>query len=448
MKITQNIRKKAENINPNWYFSVLAVFVFLEYVRPQDSYFGFLAPLKIPAITLILLAAIFFKNDKRYLKEEVGYKLFIAFWFLTSFSVVYAVNTNGPYQASMTLMWMGISFIFPLVIILNDIDKLLKFFNYWIFSQALVAVTTILNGGTGPGGIVSDENDVACALAMAVPYAFYMYFFSGMSARNKFLLLLAGVLFAAAVIISASRGGMLGLGASLMMITLMSKKPVGNSIKITLFILIFGGLILSLFPAAYIEDMANMTNTEDDTADDRLWSWSISWIMFLDNPIWGVGAGNYPWTNHLYAELSPMWYEGRHILAGRVAHSLYFTVLPELGILGVLIYLAILKVIYSRCKTIKKIVNQFPDDKNAVKIKLLTSAFQASLVSFMVSSMFISVLYYPFIYHLLGLVLVTYKLVVEKYSTALSEKSSKKQGNRDSLRNKNGRRHFLSGKAE
>ena len=441
MKITQNIRKKAENINPNWYFTVLAAFVFLEYVRPQDSYLPFLAPLKIPAITIILLASIFFKNDKSYLKKEVGYKLFIAFWFLTSFSIVYAVNTNGPYQASMQLMWVGISFMFPLVVILNDIDKLLKFFNYWVFSLALVAITTILSGGTGPGGIVGDENDVACALAMAIPYAFYMYFFPGTSSRNKILFLLAGVLFAVGVAVSASRGGMLGLGASLVMITLMSKKPFGNSIKIALFIVIFGGLIISFFPAAYIDDMANMTNTEDNTADDRLWSWSIAWIMFLDNPIWGVGAQNYNWVNHLYAEQSWMWYEGRHILAGRAAHSLYFSVLPELGLIGVFLYFAMLKVIYNRCKSMKKILSQFPEDINAVKIKLLTSAFQASLVSFMVSSAFISVLFYPFIYHLLGLVLVTNKLVVAKYKPLLDDLSQKEE-NKTLNKNKNSRLHL------
>jgi len=446
MKLAQNLKQKAKNINPNWYFSVLAGFVFLEYVRPQDSYLAFLAPFKFPAFALILLATVFLKNNKSYLKEEVGYKLFIAFWFLTSFSMVYAVNTNSPYQASMGLMWMGVSFIFPIVVILNDIDKLLNFFNYWVFSQALVAITTILNGGRGPGGIVADENDVASALAMALPYAFYLFFFPSMSSRNKFLLLFAGILFAAAVVISASRGGMLGLGASLMMITIMSKKPMGNSIKITLFVLIFGGLIISFFPTAYIDDMANMTNTEDNTADDRLWSWSIAWVMFLDNPIWGVGAGNYNWMNEFYAEQSPMWYEGRHILSGRAAHSLYFSVLPELGLLGVFLYFAIIRVIYNRCRSIKKIVSNFPTDKNAIKIKLLASAFQASLVSFMVSSAFISVLYYPFIYHLLGMVLVTNKLVVAKYQNNLNNPPPKED--ELPLVNKNKRRHISSGKIE
>jgi len=415
MNIAQNIRSKVSNVNPDWYFTVLMAFVFFEYVRPQQSYLSFISIFKFPFMTLVLLAFIFFKHKKDYIKEEVGYKLFIAFWFLASFTIIFAVNTRATYDVSVNMAWVGVSFIFPLVIILNDTEKLFKFFNIWILSHFLLALTVIHRGGTGPGGILGDENDVACAMAMAVPYVFYLFYFPGINKKIKIFLLVTGVALVLAVVVSASRGSMLGLIAAVIMLTYMSKYPFRNSIKIILFVLIFGGFVLSLLSEAYIADMANMTNPEDSTRDDRLWSWSIAWVMFLHNPIWGVAAGNYPWTNHMYAELSPMWYEGRHILNGRASHSLYFTLLPELGIVGTVLYLSVIKVIYSRCRKIKAIVSQFPSDVTAVKIRLLVSAYQASLVSFLVSSVFISVLFYPFFWHLLGLVLVTHKLVKDKY---------------------------------
>ena len=415
MKLAQNIRNKAKNANPNWYFSVLVAFVFFEYVRPQESYLSFLSPLKLPFITLVLLAYIFFKHDKKYLKEEIGYKLFIAFWMLVSFSVVYAVNTRATYSASTDLAWIGVSFLFPMAVILNNTEKLLHFFNYWIFSHVLLALTVIHHGGTGPGGIVGDENDVACALAMAVPYTFYMFFFPGTSKRNKFLFLLAGIILVVAVVITASRGSMLGLAAAVIMLIYMSKKPLRNAVKIVLFVAFFGGAIISLLPSSYVNDMENMTNPEDNTRVERLYSWSVGWVMFLDNPVLGLGAGNYAWTNTKYLELSPMWNESMRMLGGRAAHSLYFTLIPELGLVGIILYFSMIKVMYSRCRKIKKIVRKFPLDETAKKMELLTSAFQASLVSFSVSSAFISVLYYPFIWHLLGMVLVTHKLVVDKY---------------------------------
>ncbi len=424
MNAVKKIKNKLANVNPNWYFTVLVAFVFFEYVRPQESYLHFLSPFKFPFMTLVLLAYIFFKNGKKYLKEEIGYKLFIAFWLLVTFSIVYAVNTRATYNASVDLAWIGISFLFPMVVILNNTEKLLNFFNYWVFAQVLVALTVIQHGGTGPGGIVGDENDVACALAMAIPYTFYMYFFPGITKRNKILFLLAGIIIIIAVAVTASRGSMLGLGAAVVMITYLSKNPIRNAVKIVLFVVIFGGLIVSLFPSAYVSDMENMTNPEDSTREERLYSWSVGWQMFLYNPVWGVGAGNYPWANFKYLELSPMWNESQRMLGGRAAHSLYFTVIPELGIIGVILYLSMIKVIYSRCKKIKKIVKKYPSDITAKKLELLTSAFQASLLSFSVSSAFISVLYYPFIWHLLGMVLVTHKVVIEKYITNSNDNGS------------------------
>jgi hypothetical protein len=42
-------------------------------------------------------------------------------------------------------------------------------------------------------------------------------------------------------------------------------------------------------------------------------------------------------TNHLYATESPLYNPRRKIMGGRQAHSIYFTLLPELGTEGLLL---------------------------------------------------------------------------------------------------------------
>ena len=65
--------------------------------------------------------------------------------------------------------------------------------------------------------------------------------------------------------------------------------------------------------------------------------------MWKANPVFGVGQGNYNWNVHFYEDLNVTGQSS----GGRAAHSLYFTLLPELGLLGVTLYVLILGVTIS-----------------------------------------------------------------------------------------------------
>ena len=85
--------------------------------------------------------------------------------------------------------------------------------------------------------------------------------------------------------------------------------------------------------------------------------------MFLDNPILGVGQGNFPYVFQKY-ELkvtgSNEAFYGRSV-AGRQAHSIYFTMLPELGIIGTCIFIGM---IINTLKDLKTIKNRYFHHKN------------------------------------------------------------------------------------
>jgi O-antigen ligase len=154
-----------------------------------------------------------------------------------------------------------------------------------------------------------------------------------------------------------------------------------------------------------------MDNPQDKTADERLWSWSIGWIMYKHNPVIGVGAGNYPCTNHLYATESPMYTPKRKIMGGRQAHSIYFTLLPELGTIGAVLYFGILIAMVNRFRAVRSyfLKQEVPSD-DATRFYLLFKAMLASCFAYLVSGAFISVLYYPPFWHLVGIVAVTYRV--------------------------------------
>ena len=94
-----------------------------------------------------------------------------------------------------------------------------------------------------------------------------------------------------------------------------------------------------LAPRGYWDEMGTIEQeTQEDsigTGQQRIFSWKTGWRMFLDNPIAGVGPANSPWR---FGE-----YEGEggfnsRNYSGRQMHSVYFTLLSELGSVGTILF--------------------------------------------------------------------------------------------------------------
>ena len=130
--------------------------------------------------------------------------------------------------------------------------------------------------------------------------------------------------------------------------------------------------------------------------------------MFYDNPILGVGAGNWPWRVTEYElKLPPSEARTRRLLGGRVAHSLYFTLIPELGLIGIFVYAAIVILLFRRLFALARSPARSPSDSAplSANFALLAKAMIVSLLAFFSSGAFVSVLYYPHLWYLTGFVL-------------------------------------------
>jgi O-antigen ligase len=145
--------------------------------------------------------------------------------------------------------------------------------------------------------------------------------------------------------------------------------------------------------------------------------------MFLDNPLFGVGQGNFPWDFRQY-ELESGHEEGLHTrsIAGRAAHSLYFQLLPELGITGGLIFL-ILIINFLRCIRNIRSAGKRGDPHKKLEAPYkdyfyLSYAMEGSLVGYLVSGLFISIFYYPNFWLLISFA-YTINLIVNKKNEIL-----------------------------
>jgi O-antigen ligase len=152
----------------------------------------------------------------------------------------------------------------------------------------------------------------------------------------------------------------------------------------------------------YWNEMSTI-NPQDNTAQARIWSWKAAWDMFLDNP-WGVGGYNFQVRFPDYQERfqRSMW--------GHAAHSLWFTLLPELGVVGVVLYFFLLYYNLKDIFFLKKFARHKTPDKQF--LLYLSYGLFASFVGYFVGGSLLSVLYYPHYWYLTALIIAATKIAI------------------------------------
>ncbi|MCS6316244.1 MAG: O-antigen ligase family protein [Nitrospira sp.] len=142
-----------------------------------------------------------------------------------------------------------------------------------------------------------------------------------------------------------------------------------------------------------------------------MFTWGIGWEMFLANPVFGVGQANFPWTIGEY--LGGRTWQTKS-LSGRQAHSLYFTLLPELGLVGVILFSTMIYFNY-RDTRVRQFLAVVPrrvggwhekkqgSDPELERAVLFGNAILGGMIGYLTTSAFISTLYYPTFWILMGL---------------------------------------------
>jgi len=400
---------KKESMVP---FYLIVLYLFLEYVRPQ-LLVPFLRNLHIPAITVILIAISLLFSGKLSFKG----KQTVLYIVLLGEMVIHGPIAVNNYWAFQRFYEMSVTFIAYLGIInfVDSEEKYDKLIKLWLNLFIFLAIFGILNKGVGVGGFIGDENDFCMAMNMVLPFALFGIFSAnGKSKKIYFLFLICLYL---SSILTYSRGGFVGLASVMIYCWIRSNKKIVFSLIMGV-IVIFALLTASssywdrvgTISAEYSE---SVEGSSKGTGGQRIYAWKIGWKIFIDNPVIGVGQGNYPWhVGKTEDEMGVQWEE--RSLAGRAAHSLYFTLLPELGLVGTFIFLLMIIFSIKDLVYIRKAITyrkEIYSEEESKKIYYLAMALEGSLLGFLTSSVFISTLYYPNLWLLLAFIISLRRIV-------------------------------------
>jgi O-antigen ligase len=399
-----NIMGQVSKEHLGYPFIFLSLYFFLDYVRPQDM-FPPLEHLHLGALVSVILGfAWVSKGRKDFSNPQTA--LLIAFLVIMAKSIPLAFNNYYAFHTTQAMIMIFVFYYLCMVAFLDSTKKIRAFLHVFVLVHAFLALMAIKSGGQGVGNFLKDENDFALAINMAIPYCLFLSQDKGEPPiyRRTFLILLP--LFLVANVLTHSRGGLLGMLAIFACFSLMQEKKGKTIVAFAGIVL----LMLLLSPDSYLAKMKTIDRSNVsgwDTGNARLYLWGLGWKMFLDHPFLGIGPGNYPWTLPFYEIIDPSNSMLSLSRGGKVVHSLYFTLLPELAIPGVLIFVAMVWRNFGYLRWTSKLMRRpnngiqlchmlEPSSKELLEqTHMVNKIMICSLVGYLVSGAFISVLYYP-----------------------------------------------------
>jgi len=225
-------------------------------------------------------------------------------------------------------------------------------------------------------GILEDPNELSWALSMGIPFGFAFY--EAKRSRLRLALLLLGLGFvAASVILTQSRSGQLSMLAVLGVYFIRRYRWRGAAAALVL------GLPVLLFGGRSGQDA-------ESSSEERLGCWSEALNMFRENPLTGVGAGQF--TEH-------------HFLT---AHSSFMLTLAELGPIGFVLWTS---AVYFAVKVTVRVQVDLAERAGAEAARSWSMALLASLAGLIVSAAFLSIAYHPILWIFLGMTAALYAAV-------------------------------------
>jgi O-antigen ligase len=262
--------------------------------------------------------------------------------------------------------------------------------------------------GAGSVGFFSNAGDFGVAMCVVWPLAGILLL--GESKKIPRLFLLAAFLgFSGAIIVCGSRGAVLGAVITAAVAWARNPRRLG---MVVIFLLFIPSVIYILPQGSKARWQSAANYQEDKTATHRLELWKAGLRMFRDHPILGVGPGNYA---QMYSDTYAAPGDDP---AAWAPHNIYIQAMSELGVAGTLPVLLLLFF----CFRINSRTRKLLDPKRSAVEKFdffLAYGLDLALVGYMVSGAFLTVLYYPHLWIVLGLSVGLHTAVTSRQAAGL-----------------------------
>lgn len=402
----------------------LLLALFFEYARP-GSYFPPLQILPLNSvIPLSLLVVTLFAKGLRPWNEIFRDRM--AIWpaiFVLFIAVSLTWADVQTYAYNRFMLTLGYLFLIIMIARIVTTERRLRGVFFILIAAHLFLLAMNPKVITEPtvrhyiagATFLGDGNDYGLSLCILFPFAIEL----ALHSKTKFMRGLSwglSLLLLIAIVGTQSRGASLGVATVFSYLWLQSTRKAATMAGIA-----FVALVVLLFaPDIYFERMSTATDSSESSANSRIQAWMAGARMAADNVL-GVGAGNFPnnFPKYRGPDAPVRW---------MTAHSMYFLVLGELGILGLLLLLKMLIGNVRQNTRLRRALLNPRDglaDESTVRDAGILYRLNASVIGFAMAGAFLSVAYYPHIFVLTGLLISARAIIAARGGIDLAALQSK-----------------------
>ena len=394
----------------------LLVWSWISYMNPHRLAYGFAVSFPwVQLIAIVTLVSLFAsRENKKIARSPVSVLLFM-FLAWTLFTSFFATVPDAAWEKWLEFAKILVM-VFVTLMLVKDRERM-----HWLVWVIVISVGfygikggvfTLTHGGSHnvlgpPGSFISDNNALALALCMVLPFMRYLQLHSS----SKFVKIGLGVgmaLTGVGVLGTYSRGGLVGL--AIVGIALLVKSR--RKFTVLVAVAVIGATAYQFMPPAWTARMDTLRDAQQtDSGETRIQSWVFAANVAIHRPLTGGGFDVY--------QSASMW--SAYAPAGsvpRAIHSIYFRVLGEQGFAGLLLFLGLLFATWRNCTKVRKRTRGDPDQSQSFD---LASMLQVSLVAFMASGAFLPMPYFDLIYQLMALSAVLASSVLNEIDHPASE---------------------------
>jgi putative inorganic carbon (HCO3(-)) transporter len=409
------------------YFGVL-MWYWVTYFNPHRFTWSFAYNFPVAAAVAAptLLGTVFAPKSMRSLLTQESV-LLLMLWGWFTFTYIHAQGiplfTGNMADAAYEMNHISKIFLFTIVMILlvTTKERLRGLILVTAGSLGLLAVKGALFGlrtsGEArvwgpPDSFLADNNAFGLALNMCLPLLFFMI----RQEDKRWMRIALRVTFFCTILVvllTYSRGGLVGLAIVLTAILLRTKRKAIGAFMMAVACF----FVLSFAPDAWMSPMSKFMNGNiDASGEQRLVSWGTAWNLSHD----------YPWTGGSFDALPNVQvfqrYQPRPLPLGFLSsgpHSIYFQLLADQGFVGLGLFLALIASCFWTLWRVRSLANRFPPAQYLTDYSYM---IEISILGFMASGAFLGFVYLDVIYQMVGVTVVLKMLLRKEF--AAQEQSS------------------------
>lgn len=377
-------------------FLWLCLYLFLEYIRPATLY-PVIDILPWTQIALIFATYTAFSDRNiKWVKSSANILMFL-FIFVVLLSCAFAFSPLKAIDAiDIPILWLLAYFL-----IINNVNTEKKFIAFLLLfillnfkmsshgfsSFAMRGFAYTKWGVVGSPGWFRDSGDFGTAMTIFVPLviSFIVALHHKWGKYKKWFFYYVAMTGLVTIVATSSRGAQLGIVGVAIWFILKSKK----AIKTLLMAVVLGSLVYSYLPEKMLAEYQNAG--DDSTSESRLAHWAFGMEVVEAKPVLGVGYNNWlKYCNYMNPHGLVDDFRGRCL----EPHSTYVEALAELGVIGAIVYACIIFCIF-RINYKTRLLVRSQDNKFSTYI---AHGLDGGLVGYLISSLFFTVLFYPFVW--------------------------------------------------